>query len=112
MGLIALVLAVGAASQWWTGRHAERLGAQVAAAARPGDIRMLSSTTCAICTVARQWFTEHQVPFSECFIERDAACAAEFAETRSPGTPLLLVKGQPQVGFSRERVRDRLLQPG
>jgi len=61
--------------------------------------------------VARLWFTEQKVPFSECFIERDAACAAEFAANRAPGTPLLLVRGQPQLGFSPDRVKERLQAP-
>ncbi|HSM22319.1 MAG TPA: glutaredoxin domain-containing protein [Rubrivivax sp.] len=112
IGLVALVLAVSAASQWWSGRHEQRLGEQVAALAQPGDIRMLSSETCAFCTVARGWFTEHRVPFSECMIERDAQCRADFDATRSPGTPVILVRGVPQVGFSPERVRVALQPRG
>lgn len=106
--LVALVLAVSGASSWWAARQQQDIGRDVAAKAGPGDIRMLSSTTCSICTVARLWFQEHRVPFSECFIEKDAACASEFAATRSPGTPVLLVRGVPQVGFSPERLRDSL----
>jgi hypothetical protein len=104
-GLAALVLAVTVASQWWTGRHEQRLGEQVAGLAQPGDIRMLSSETCAICTLARGWFTEHRVPFSECLIERDAQCRADFDATSAPGTPVILVRGVPQLGFNPERVR-------
>jgi glutaredoxin len=110
-GLVALVLAVSAASQWWTGRHEQRLGEQVAALAQPGDLRMLSSETCAICTVARGWFTEHRVPFGECLIERDAQCRADFDATRSPGTPVIVVRGVPQVGFNPERVHAALKAP-
>jgi hypothetical protein len=109
-GLVVLVLAVSAASQWWVGRHEQRLGEQVAALAQPGDIRMLSSETCAICTVARGWFSENRVPFSECLIERDPQCRADFDATRSPGTPVILVRGVPQLGFNPERVR-LALQP-
>jgi glutaredoxin len=111
IGLAVLVLTVSGLSQWWAGRHADRLGGEVAALAGPGDIRMLSSETCGFCTVARQWFTEQKVPFSECFIERDAACAAEFATHRAPGTPLLLVRGQAQLGFSPDRIKVRLQAP-
>ena len=68
IGLVLLVVGVSLASQWWIGRHEQGLGAKVAALAQPGDIRMLSSETCAICTVARAWFTEHRVSFSECLI--------------------------------------------
>ena len=112
LGLVALVLAVSVASQWWVGRHEQRLGGQVAALAQPGDIRMLSSETCAVCTVARGWFTEHRVPFSECLIERDAQCQADFDATRSPGTPVILVRGVPQLGFNPERLRLALQPPG
>jgi hypothetical protein len=55
--------------------------------------------------------TENRVPFTECSIERDAACAAEFAATASPGTPVMLVRGQPQVGFSAERLLGSLQPP-
>jgi len=106
--LVALVLVVSGGSSWWAARQKQDIGEEVAAKARPGDIRMLSSTTCASCIVARLWFQEHRVPFSECYIDRDEGCASEFAATRSPGTPVLLVRGVPQVGFSPERLRDSL----
>ena len=51
---------------------------------------------------------QHDVPFSECFIERDTACAAQFEAARAPGTPVLLVRGQALVGFDAQRVRDTL----
>jgi glutaredoxin len=109
LGLVLLVLGVSAASQWWAGRHEKQLGEQVAALARPGDIQMLSSETCSICAAARAWFTEYRVPFSECVIERDAACQARFRDSGAAGTPLLLVRGQPQLGFSPDRLH-RVLQ--
>ena len=69
----------------------DRLGRELAAAARPGDIVMLSSQTCPYCTQARLWLTRHRVSFSECFIERDAACAARYEALQSPGTPTLIL---------------------
>jgi hypothetical protein len=50
------------------------------------------------------------VPFSECLIERDAQCQADFDATRAPGTPVILVRGVPQLGFNPERVH-AALQP-
>jgi glutaredoxin len=108
VALALLVLAISAASTWWAGRQQAGLGAQVAALAQPGDIHMLSSETCSVCVVARAWFAAHHVAYSECTIERDAACKAAFEATRAPGTPVLLVRGRPQVGFSPERLRDGL----
>lgn len=107
-GLVLMVLAVSAASQWWAARSQARLGEQMAALARPGDIRMLSSRTCAICVAARQWLQQHGVTHAECFIETDQDCAAQFKATLAPGTPVLLVRGRPQVGFDAQRVIDAL----
>jgi hypothetical protein len=108
LGLIVVIVAAGGLSQWWAARHEGDVGRRVAQAAASGDIEMLSSTTCAICTRARLWFREHRVPFRECFIETDASCAARFEATRAPGTPVILVRGVPQLGFSPQRLADSL----
>jgi glutaredoxin len=108
LGLLTLVIAIGAAGQWWAAQRQSGVGERLAQQARPGDIRMLSSTTCAICTTTRQWLTRHGVAFDECFIETSSDCAALYEATRSPGTPVLLVRGAPQVGFDPQRVSDAL----
>jgi glutaredoxin len=108
LGVVALVLTVGAASQWWGHRQESSLGRSVAALAKPGDLMMLSSDTCAICASARRWFAEHAVPYGECSIERDAACRQQFEALRAPGTPVILVRGQPELGFNPVRLRERL----
>lgn len=104
--LVPLLLAavVFVAFQWWTGRTQRAIGDELAAAARPGDIVMLSSEQCVYCTSARRWFEQHRVSFSECFIERDTACADAYQAQGAPGTPTLLVRGERQVGFNAERV--------
>ncbi|MEO7853704.1 MAG: glutaredoxin domain-containing protein [Rubrivivax sp.] len=111
LALALIVLCVVSASRWWAARHDSRLGSAVAALAAPGDIRMLSSTTCAYCAKARGWMREHQVAFDECFIETDTVCANQYAALRAAGTPLVLVRGQPQLGFNAQRVHDRLAVP-
>ena len=108
VGLIVLVLAVAGATEWWREHQAQQLGRELSRLARPGDIEMISSTTCVFCTRARQFMTVQQVPFSECFIETDAACAERYQSLGARGTPTLLVRGQPQLGFSAAMVRDRL----
>jgi glutaredoxin len=108
LGLFLLVLVITAATQWWISGQRRSVGEQIAQAAAPGDIQMLSSTTCAICTQARQFFQQHAVRFDECFIERDSACAARFEQLQAPGTPVIVVRGQPQLGFRPQRVLDGL----
>ncbi len=111
-GLLALILTVGAANAWWVNRQARAVGVQVAALARPGDIRMLSSDSCSVCVVARTWFTQNRVAYSECSIEQDAVCRVEYESLRLPGTPVIVVRGRPQLGFSVEKLRQALQPAG
>lgn len=106
-GFVALSWAI---QQWWIGHRADGLGQQVAALAQPGDIHMLSSVTCSVCTRARLWFTEHRVPFTECKIESDSACRAEHRALGAAGTPVIVVRGVPTLGFSADAVLARLQQ--
>jgi glutaredoxin len=110
-GLALVVVVAWGLTQWWADRQQADVGRRVAQAAAPGDIEMLSSTTCAICVQARLWFRAHRVPFQECFIETDPACAARFEATRAPGTPVILVRGIPQLGFSPQRLAVSLAPP-
>jgi glutaredoxin len=87
------------------------LGRHAATNAKPGDIQMISSVSCVYCAKARAWFTEQKIPFSECFVERDAACAAQYRGLLAPGTPVIVVRGQPQIGFSTQRVVAALRPP-
>lgn len=111
IGLVLLVLAVGGASEWWREHQAQRQGRALAQLARPGDITMVSSTTCVFCTRARQFMTLQQVPFTECFIETDPACAQRYQALGARGTPTLLVRGQVQLGFSAAAVGEALRLP-
>jgi glutaredoxin len=111
-GLAVLLLLASGASQWWRSHLAGSLGEQMAAAARAGDIQMLSSTHCVFCTRARRWLSDQQVPFNECFIERDAGCAARYQALGARGTPTLLVRGQVQLGFSPQQVLASLQRGG
>ena len=108
LGLVALICAVSGAGSWWAGRAERELGPRVAALAQPGDIRMLSSVTCPICASARAWFTAYRIPYSECQIETDAACRAEFDASGAPGTPVIRVRGRMQIGFNPRDLRDAL----
>ena len=103
-GLLLLVLVVSAASDGWREHQAAALGRQLAQAARAGDIEMLSSVSCVFCERARRWMGVYQVPFNECFIERDADCARRYQALGARGTPTLLVRGQAQLGFSADQV--------
>jgi glutaredoxin len=108
---LLVVIAATALGSWAWRAHVNALDGQaLARLARPGDIRMLSSDTCPWCLAARRWMTAEGVPFSECFIERDAPCLADYQALGAQGTPTLLVRGQVVVGFDRARLREILAQ--
>jgi glutaredoxin len=106
--LLLMVLALAALGPWWRGHRQDALGRELAALAGPGDLQMIASDRCAICVEARQWFERHGVRFSECSIEREPDCASQFRRLGAPGTPVILVRGQPELGFAPERLRQRL----
>jgi glutaredoxin len=111
LGLPLAVLLFCTGWALWLSWREPALGAEVARLAKPGDVRMLSSQTCFYCDSARHWLKTHRVVFEECVIETDARCAAQFNALQAPGTPVMLVRGAPQVGFSPQRVREALAEP-
>lgn len=108
--LVVLVLLFGGASRWWASRQDDAIGRSLQAVARSGDILLLSAQSCAFCTEARQWMNSRGVPFDECFVERDAACAQRWRALALPGTPVVLVRGRAQLGFDPQRVLHALSQ--
>jgi glutaredoxin len=111
IGLVAVIATVLVGTQGISRWSQHRLGEQVAAAARPGDIKMIASVTCVYCAAARAWFSEHRVPFDECMIERDAVCADAYRALNAPGTPVMLVRGQRLLGFDAPSIAKALQNP-
>lgn len=106
--LLLIVTAVSGAAWAWRAHIEAQDGRALAALTRPGDIRMMSSESCGHCSAARRWMQVQGVPFSECFIERDAQCAADYLALGAAGTPTLRVRGQTVLGLDRARLRDLL----
>jgi glutaredoxin len=121
--VVLAILVAGAASQWWAHEREASLGRTLASLTGPGDLRMIAADACDHCRMARSWLQQHGIAFSECSIDRDPACAAEFAAQRrrsdavaasgaagemSPVPPLFVLRGQPLVGFEPGRWLQRL----
>jgi len=100
--IVAGVWLLSAVAGHWRGaQQAERLREL----AGPGDIVMLSSRSCIFCDRARSWLDAQRVPYSECFIESNAACAEAYRAQMAPGTPTFVLRGRSRVvGFDRERI--------
>ena len=88
-------------SQWLQSRQADDLRAVV----KPGELVMLSSTTCSVCAHARQWFAKQNIPYRECVIETEPQCAAQFKAMGAVGTPTFVVRGRTMTGFDPAALR-------
>jgi glutaredoxin len=93
-----------AALKTWRRIEPSMLEQRLVAAARPGDISMLSSVTCADCVVARRLLDRLKVPYAECAVEVDAQCFAQFKAIKAIGTPTFVVRGEPQAGLNLRRM--------
>jgi glutaredoxin len=65
----------------------------LAAATKPGDIVMYSTTECAYCAEAKHWLNRNGFAFDECNMSVSAACESEFRSYGATGTPYLIVRG-------------------
>ena len=109
---LLIVICLAALASWaWRAHVDDADGERLAALVQAGDIRMISSETCGWCTAARRWMTEQNLPFEECFIEREARCRAEYEALGGMGTPTLVVRGQRILGFDREAIARVLAAP-
>ncbi|RZU02515.1 glutaredoxin family protein [Rivibacter subsaxonicus] len=110
LGLV-IALAVGATALWQRHRNAT-LGAEIAGLARPGDLALYSATWCGWCTRAKRMLDAGGVHYTVCEIDLDADCKARFDaiahKLGRSATPIVVVRGEPQLGFDAARVLDRL----
>lgn len=123
VGVALALIALALGAQWWHTRSYARFGEAMAQMAKPGDIHLLAARDCEGCEVARAWLRQYRVAFSECSIEDDARCAAEYranvqAAASAEGQPsqklsatwlpLVRVRGEVQHGFMPQRIYNRL----
>jgi glutaredoxin len=104
---LSAVLFFSVLNTWQANRGTQDLALHV----KPGDLQMISSLTCTYCTQAQRWFKKHQLPFSECFVEKDPACAKAYLDLRTPGTPVIFIKGQKILGFDPNEITKILKSP-
>ena len=86
----------------------------------PGEkpvVTIYGTSWCGACRAAREYMTEHKIPFVDKDIERDPAAARELAEKAAKmgiptdRVPVLDVRGRLLLGFDRARVEALLGQP-
>jgi glutaredoxin len=101
--VMALALLFGAWLRSGQAPADETQTAQLRAQLQPGQLQMISSTSCGYCTQARLWLTEQKIPFEECFVETDGDCRQRWQQTGARATPTFVLKGQAVLGLDVPR---------
>jgi len=73
-------------------------------------VTVYGTSWCGACRAARQYLTEHKIPFADKDVERDPAAARELADKASKmgvptdRVPVIDVRGRLLLGFDRARI--------
>lgn len=104
---LALVMALALLISAWLRSGQEPADAdqtaQLRAQLQPGQLQMISSTSCGYCTKARLWLTEQKIPFDECFVEKDEGCRQRWQQTGARATPTFVLRDQAVLGLDVPR---------
>jgi glutaredoxin 3 len=72
-------------------------------------VTIYTTPTCHFCQMAKEFFTEKGVEYTAYDVAADAAKRAEMIQlTGQLGVPVIVVGGDVMVGFSRERLAQKL----
>jgi glutaredoxin len=110
---LALLLAViwGGSTLIQLGRN-EGQGEAVRQAQPEGRITLYTTQTCSYCAAAKRWLATERVPYTECLVDTDAACAERFRRMGEPGVPVVQVdEDQFRLGFDADWLAKALARP-
>jgi glutaredoxin 3 len=72
-----------------------------------------STSTCHYCQVAKDFLRGQNIPFTEYNVGLDPEKRQEMIElTGQMGVPVIVIDGEPMVGYSEARLRELLLPNG
>mgnify|MGYP000151761863 CR=1 FL=1 len=72
-------------------------------------VTIYSTPTCHFCQMAKEFLTEHYIPFTNYDVSVDAEKRAEMISmTGQLGVPVIVIEGSVMVGFDREKIAEKL----
>jgi glutaredoxin 3 len=70
---------------------------------------LFSTPTCSYCRLAKAYFQQNKVRFTEIDVSRDQRAAADMVRrTGQSGVPVILIDNRPIVGFDKPRINRAL----
>lgn len=72
-------------------------------------VKIYSTPTCHFCHMAKEWMTEHDVPFQDINVAADRTAAMEMIQkTGQRGVPVIDIDGQIIIGFDLPAMKKAL----
>jgi glutaredoxin 3 len=72
-------------------------------------IEIYTTDTCPYCVMAKKYFADNGLSFSEYNVSRNPAKAEEMVKrTGQMGVPVIIINGKAMVGFDRRKVTELL----
>jgi len=112
LALVAVLVAFFAGRELMRTPHAKPVFCPEETAPSPQTVIMLSASWCGYCRAARDLFVAQAVPYCEYDIEKSATGAARHAAVGARGVPVILIRNETLIGFSRESVLQTLRVQG
>ncbi|HVV14837.1 MAG TPA: glutaredoxin family protein [Candidatus Paceibacterota bacterium] len=73
------------------------------------SVTIYSTPTCHFCQMAKEFFAEKGVQYTAYDVASDAAKRAEMIQlTGQLGVPVIVINGEAMIGFSRDRLAQKL----
>ncbi len=70
---------------------------------------IFTTPTCSFCRLAKQYFNEKKVRYTEIDVARDQRAAQDMLRrTGQMGVPVILINNRPIVGFDKPRINQML----
>ena len=108
--LIAVVAALALLEA--TGAQAQAVPPKAAAAAARAPVTMFATSWCPYCRKAREYFSAHNIPFTELDVEKSDEAKQRYRAIGGKGVPVILVGEQRLNGFSEQRLAQLLKAAG
>ena len=81
-------------------------------AAAKGRVKLLTTTWCGYCRLARAYLTNRGIPFEDLDVEKSVQGKQEYRELNGRGVPIILVGNQRMNGYSQARLETMLRTAG
>jgi len=77
--------------------------------ATAAKVVLFTTPTCSYCRLAKAYFQQHKIRFTEIDVSRDQRAAADMVRrTGQSGVPVILINNRPVVGFDKARINRML----